>query len=114
MSGGALRLHALITGYERTDHINLNALDNRRVNLRNASNSQNMANGRLRINNKSGYKGVTWFKRDSCWRAQITVAGVCMHLGYYADPVEAALAYDESAKFYFGEFAKTNVMLGLI
>jgi len=42
----------------KCDHINLNKLDNRRHNLRLATNSQNGANVKKSRSNTSGYKGV--------------------------------------------------------
>jgi hypothetical protein len=42
------------------------------------------------------------------------VKGKHISLGCYTDPVVAARAYDAAALKYFGEFAMTNVMLGLL
>ena len=39
-----VRMHKLITGWPRTDHINGNGLDNQRANLRPVSQAQNQAN----------------------------------------------------------------------
>jgi hypothetical protein len=44
------------------DHINGNKSDNRWLNLREATQSQNMTNTGNRADNSSGYKGVCWHK----------------------------------------------------
>ncbi len=92
----------------QVDHRNRDGLDNRRVNLRLASPSDNQANQILRSDNTSGYKGVTWHKQTQRWNAQIRVDGSRLHLGLSDTTVEAALAYDKAAQFYFGMFARLN------
>lgn len=96
------------------DHINHDTLDNRRENLRPCTVSQNGANQGVRVNNTSGFKGVSLFKRDQVWQAYINMFGKRRHLGYYATPIEAALAYDRAALEYHGEFAMTNKAMGLL
>jgi hypothetical protein len=103
-----LRMHKLITGYPQTDHINGNGLDNRRVNLRPVSHSQNAMNRGMRSDNTSGFKGVTWDRKGQFWRVRIWVDGRNLVVGRYDDPTQAALAYDEEARRHFGEFARTN------
>jgi hypothetical protein len=91
-----------------TDHINGNKLDNQKINLRSCTTSQNQQNRPCFNNNSSIYKGVSFYKRTSRWNAGIKFSGKKINLGYFDNPAEAALAYDEAAKKYFGEFAKTN------
>jgi hypothetical protein len=46
----------------------------------------------------SNYKGVSWFKRDSKWQAQITHSGSGHHLGFFKSEVAAAQAYDKEVR----------------
>jgi hypothetical protein len=82
------------------DHINRNKSDNRIANLRNASASQNAQNREKNLKNTSGYKGVTWHKRDKRWQSAITVQGKVIHLGYYKSAEDAYAAYVEASKKY--------------
>ncbi|CUW31722.1 AP2 domain-containing protein [Streptomyces reticuli] len=102
------RLHRFLTGWTLVDHRNGNGLDNRRSNLREATHAQNSANSRLSRRSTSGYKGVTWYKRTSRWRAHITAGQVQHHLGYFDSAEEAARAYDTAAIEAFGDFAHLN------
>lgn len=96
---------------KQVDHINGNKLDNRKSNLRIATASTNKANCGLRKSNTSGYKGVSIQKgRTKKWAAQIKVDYNRIHLGYFYTKEEAALAYNEAALKYFGEFAKLNIL----
>lgn len=90
------------------DHINGNKLDNRRENLRLCTRAQNRRNNNMQMNNVSGFKGVSWAKRDQKWRAKIRVDGRTIHIGNFEDPKEAARAYDAKARELHGEFARTN------
>ena len=92
------------------DHENLKRADNRWSNLREATHSQNMANGRKYRNNTSGYKGVFWENRKSPkkWRAMIDINGKHKHLGYHSSKEEASAAYNKAADELFGEFARTT------
>jgi hypothetical protein len=90
------------------DHRNGNGLDNRRQNLRLATKTENARNRPAPKNNTSGFKGVHWHKQGNAYRARIKVNGKNIHLGLFPTPTEAARAYDQAARKYFGEFARTN------
>src|SRR6266404_7885280 len=73
------------------DHINGEGLDCQKSNLRIATQSQNQGNRRKQSALVSSrYKGVSWAKRESKWRAVIQHT----HLGLFASEKEAAMAYD--------------------
>jgi AP2 domain len=99
-------LHSFITGWSFVDHINGDGLDDRRTNLRAATQAQNNANVRLRRDNRSGFKGVA-SSRSGRWRAYIGSSPV-LHIGTFDTPQEAARAYDAAAIKHFGEFARIN------
>ena len=90
---------------EHIDHINGDKTDNRVENLREATNAENQRNRAAQRNNTSGFKGVSWNKRDSKWRAYIQVDGKFRHLGNFATPEEAHAAYCKAAEELFGEIA---------
>lgn len=79
------------------DHINRIKSDNRISNLRLATYAQNAQNRLANSKNTSGYKGVTWHKRDKKWQAAITVQGKVMHLGYFESSTDAFKAYSEAS-----------------
>ncbi len=89
-----------------TDHINGDGLDNRRVNLRIATTSQNQANTGAPTTNTSGFKGVSRLKRDEKWRAQIRSNGVKMWLGDFDTPEAAYAAYVAASEKLHGEFGR--------
>ena len=86
----------------------------RLTNLRICTVSENIGNRRMAKNNTSGYKGVEWHSATSKWRARLAISGKLQHLGYFTTPEAAAEAYDTAAIQHFGEFACTNVSLGLL
>lgn len=88
-------------GYD-IDHINGNPLDNRLINLRVATRSQNMANVK-----KAKYKGV-YKVASGKYKAVITINYKQHHLGVFDTAEEAALIYNEAAIKYHGEYANLN------
>ncbi len=90
------------------DHIDHDGINNRRGNLREATASQNGANGSAARGHTSAFFGVTWSSACAKWRARICVGRQSIHLGVFASEVGAALARDAAARQYFGEFASLN------
>jgi hypothetical protein len=48
----------------------------------------------IQRNNTSGYRGVTWFKKNKNWQVSIDHEKNRIHVGYFSDKIEAARAYD--------------------
>jgi hypothetical protein len=91
------------------DHINRNSLDNRKANLRPATQKQNVWNRKfIRKGGKTRYNGIRWDKNREKWQVRLTINGRRESFGYYADEIEAAKAYDMAAKRYRGEYAVLN------
>ncbi len=102
------RLILGVSGGKVADHVNRDKLDNRRVNLRICTQRQNCMNQAGSKNGSSEFKGVGFFKRDKNWHAQIMVNRKQIHIGYFGSEIDAAKAYNDKAKEYFGEFAYLN------
>ena len=92
------------------DHRDNNGLNNQRYNLRRATSSQNRRNSELRVDNKSGYKGVTRTASKKKWRVYIKINGKQKWLGSFISKKDAAKAYNIAAKELFGEFANLNII----
>lgn len=108
-------MHRLLIGTDAigVDHIDGDGLNNQRSNLRIADQTQNNANQRKRPGTSSRFKGVSWSEERQKWLAQIAVNGKRRNLGRFLDEEEAARTYDRAASLAFGEFARTNEMMGL-
>lgn len=104
-------LHRLLMGNpegKHIDHIDGDPLNNQMSNLRICTCRQNAQNRGIKLQR---YKGVK--KQRNClnrYVSRITVNGERIKLGSYDTPEEAARAYNDAASFYFGEFARLNVL----
>lgn len=112
-----VRLHHFILQVfgKQIDHINNNGLDNRKANLRFVTTSQNARNRRGVTGTSSKFKGVSRYTHKNGklqWRAllQYREEGKrrSVHCGLFDGEKSAALAYNEAAIKYFGEFAHLN------
>lgn len=108
--GKTIRMHRLLMNdpLKEVDHINQDALDNRKSNLREATRAENAQNIGITSRNKSGYIGVSWRKSHKKWLAGIRHNGQEKFIGYFSTPIEAAMARDKEAKKLHGEFAVLN------
>jgi len=88
------------------DHINGRRSDNRIVNLRLATPTQNNQNKRHW--KTVGFKGVRFRPQTGNWQARITVGGKTKSLGSYPSPEAAHAAYAAAAYEHFGEFARVS------
>lgn len=109
---GRRRMHREILGCKigdgiLIDHENGDGLDNRRLNLRVASKMQNHRNTPKQRGSTSRFKGVSFHRGAQKWRAEIK-ASARIYLGTFAAEEDAARAYDDAARKYFGEFARVN------
>ena len=111
--GKTVLLHRLICNIHGkegvyVDHINHDTLDNRRINLRTCSMSENNMNAKKQKNTTNQYIGVSWSKYHQSWRAYITINNRQKFLGYWEQEKDAAIIRDFAAILYRGEFAYLN------
>jgi hypothetical protein len=95
-TGGKIRLHRVVMGYPlpcfQVDHINHEGLDNRRRNLRIATQAQNSANTRHELG-QSGYRNVNVV--GGRYRASVMVNGKRHIMGLFPTAAEAGQAARE-------------------
>jgi hypothetical protein len=108
-----LPMHRIIMNAPKemlVDHRYGDGLDNRRWNLRLATQSENQCNA-VKTKPKgssSRFRGVGKNKKCRGWHVEIQVNGKIIRLGTYATELEAAKAYDRAAMIYHGQFATLN------
>jgi len=95
------------------DHKDGDGNNNRIANLRRADSQKNKFNRATKLG-ATPLKGVHLDKRRGVYRSSIMVDRKPIYLGTFEDPILAARAYDRAANHYFGEYARTNEMLGLL
>lgn len=117
IKGKKYYLHRLAVFYmtgempvHQVDHANLKTGDNRWDNLRQATNSQNLANRPKYKNNIAGLKGVSSVRTNSAnkWRARIRVNDQEIYLGVFDCKVAAHLKYVVEANRHYGEFSRAS------
>ena len=100
--------------YMQVDHIDHNGLNNQKDNLRNCSHAENMCN--RRSSGGSQYLGVSQHRVSAngkvylYFQAYIQADNKNMYIGSFSTEDEAAIAYNEAAHKYHGEFANLNIV----
>lgn len=90
------------------DHIDNDRGNNKIENLRAANSQKNGFNRLKTASNRSGYKGVSWYKKLSKWKASICINYKTIHIGYFVTAEEAHNAYLIWARELQGEFHNTG------
>lgn len=70
--------------------------------------SRSIASRRRKTTSKTGYTGV--YLENNKYRAVISVDRKTVHIGMYATPQEAAMAYNKMSKILFGDKGKLNLI----
>jgi hypothetical protein len=91
---------------ELIDHIDGNTTNNKIENLRASSKSLNACNSKIKSDNKSGHRGVTWHSRAKKWMCQINFNKRTIYLGLHDDFEFACFLADEARRLYHGDYAR--------
>lgn len=107
-----LKLHRLIMDEKDSrkfvDHINHDKYDNRKINLRITTCSQNAMNHKLFKNNSSGVSGVLFCNTTKKWKAIIKVNYKEIQLGTFTEFEDAVIARKQAEDRYFREYSYDN------
>ena len=90
------------------DHLDKNGLNNQKENLRICTKSENNKHTSSHKNSSSQYLGVSYDKNRNKWSANLMNNGKRILFKRYNTEIEAAKAYDITAKTQFGVYANLN------
>lgn len=102
-----IMLHNFLTGqplppYQK-DHWDQDKTNNRKLNLRIVTPSENSINRKMRSDNKSGYRGVWRHASNKYWCAQIGFEGKREYLGCFEEIDDAVEARRKAEIKHFGK-----------
>lgn len=110
MGKGNIRMNRFIMNTPKgmvCDHINGNTLDNRKSNLRNCTQTQNLWNTGHQKNNKLKQKYIRQLKAGT-YEVHLRLYGESVFRKAFKTLEEAIIIRDEKAKIYYGEFTRTE------
>jgi len=92
------------------DHINHIICDNTACNLRKCNKAENSRNKNLCVvkNTNSKFKGVKYNVGSKKWFGRIKFENKMIHIGSFETDIEAALAYDQMARYLYKDFSSPN------
>lgn len=93
---------------EYVDHIDNTPGNDWPDNLRAATASQNACNSKIRSDNTSGVKGVSWDSSRKKWRARVKVNGITQAVGRFNTIEEAAKAVKIAREDLHKDFARCD------
>lgn len=96
-------IHKLILQEDLVDHIDRDAFNNKKDNLRPATAQQNATNKSIMSTNKSGFVGVRWNNEIDKWVANICVDYKSQYLGSFDCISDAIVARLQAELKYFGK-----------
>lgn len=109
MYGKTVRFHKLVLECDdehEIDHkesvIKSGVCDNRKSSLRVLTHKENLWNGTVHRDNKTGVRGVSYSEKSKLYRARIFVDGHSYELGNFKNIEDAIKAREEAEKKYFG------------
>ena len=109
IDGKTKSLHGFILKFDRLiDHEDCDNLNNRKLNLRKCSPTENSTNRKRRRDANCSYKGINFEIRTSKYRVRIGINGERINIGRYDSEEEAAKAYDIAARGLHGKFGRYN------
>jgi hypothetical protein len=104
-------LHRFVINYNgdlEVDHIDRNSFNNCKSNLRVCTHAENLRNRGYQSGSTTKLKGVYFIEDRNKYMAQIYHNGKFYKIGYFNTAKEAAIAYNNKAIDFFGEFAFLN------
>lgn len=106
------KLGRKLTDKDIVKHINGDKLDNRRENINIITQLEQLQSNidKNKERSSSKYRGVSYDKMNKKWVSQIRYQGKREYLGRYSTQEEAAQAYNNAAKEYYGEKARLNIL----